>query len=240
VYARLAYSPYAGHALQAKPASARRIRQAVGQSTCADSIRVYSRAYICRDGWHAGLEDQAVRAKWDSYGERFEHTIHCSLDAGIDEVETVAEAPAVAVCAIGQPVSDGRYGYASQSSYADAKLPMCVTSMPFGMAGMPKFLQWETPAAGASRQPMSNGVKSKPIGVAGLVPSGITSMPFWTTGMLRLERPELPGTSMRLDTLCLLEQSELPYMLFGVVLLVSSGNINMHLTGVTSLPFAAE
>ena len=41
-YARLAYLPYASHALQAKPASAHPISKAVKQSTCTTSVRVYS------------------------------------------------------------------------------------------------------------------------------------------------------------------------------------------------------
>ena len=45
-YARPAYLLYAGHALQARPASASPIREAVGQSTCADSVRIYSGTYV--------------------------------------------------------------------------------------------------------------------------------------------------------------------------------------------------
>ena len=53
--AGLTYLPYASHAMQAGPASARPIREPVGQSqsTCAGSVRVYSEAYVNRDGQHA-------------------------------------------------------------------------------------------------------------------------------------------------------------------------------------------
>jgi len=49
-YARLAYSPYSGHALRARAASAHPICEAVGQSTCTNSG-----TYIGRDGRHAGI-----------------------------------------------------------------------------------------------------------------------------------------------------------------------------------------
>jgi len=67
-------------------------------------------------------------------------------------------------------------------------------STPFGMAGTPEFLHApgavaRTLAAGAVGQP----VKSKPVGVAGLAPSGITSTPFGTTGSLELGQPEPPS-----------------------------------------------
>ena len=87
-YAKLAYLPYAGHALQAILASAHPIHEAVEQSTCTSSVRVYSEA-LCRSGWHgwhARVREQVVRAKWDGYAGidgHFEHTILDGLDAGI-------------------------------------------------------------------------------------------------------------------------------------------------------------
>jgi len=67
-YARLAHLSYTSHVPQSGPASARPIREAVGQSqsTCADSIRVYSEAYVSRDGQRARVGDQVVEAEWDS------------------------------------------------------------------------------------------------------------------------------------------------------------------------------
>ena len=72
VYTRLAHL-YAGHAPRAGPASACPIREAVGQSTGADSLRVYSGTYVGRDGRSTGVGDHVVGAERDGYagaGER--------------------------------------------------------------------------------------------------------------------------------------------------------------------------
>jgi len=104
-YATPAYSPYAGHAAESGPASARPIREAVGQpqSACINPVRVFSGAYVSRNGQRTGVGDHIVGAKWDGYagtGERFEHTIRGSLDARFDEVGTVARAPAIGVVGV--------------------------------------------------------------------------------------------------------------------------------------------
>jgi len=113
-YARSAYSPYAGYAPPSGPASARPVREAVGQQrslTRIDLVGVYLEAYINRSGWHANVGDYVYGAKRNSYagaGTHFEPIIRNVFSVGFNGVGAVTRAP---VSTIGQPVSDGYYGY---------------------------------------------------------------------------------------------------------------------------------
>jgi len=107
---------YASHAPQDGPASACLICEAIGQSTCADSIGVFSGTYVSQDGRRAGVGDHAVGTEWDGYagnGEHFECIIcgclQC-LDVRINKVGAVGGTPAVS--AIGKPASNRHDGYA--------------------------------------------------------------------------------------------------------------------------------
>ena len=156
----LTQSSYASHGLQAGPASAYLICRAVGQSTCANSVRVYSDVYVGRDGWCAGVGDQAARAGQDGYAvtsKHFEHTIHGGLDAGIDQVGPVAGAPRVGT--VRQSVSNGCYGYAGRSSHA-------------GTNGHYEHAIQDDWRAGAEMA-----------GAAEYVDAARYAMPIWTTGV---------------------------------------------------------
>ena len=100
-----------------------------------------------------------------------------------------------------------------------------------GVAAVPR-----APAVGTIGQSVSDErYTGTLVRAARLAPTGITSTPFATTGILELGRPELPstiGTSEQLDLPCLLEWPESPNLLLGVVLLGLLGN--MCLTVVTS------
>jgi len=92
--------------------------------------------------------------------------------------------------------------------------PLGPISTPFGTAGAPEFLHLE-PLPGLSLlAPLGNlcltGITSKPIGAAGLAPSGITSTPFETTGTLELGWPEPPSMPGWLGSLNILGQLEPP------------------------------
>ena len=144
-------------------------------------VSVYTRTYVGWDGRHTKVGDQAVRAKWDGYvstGEHFKHSICGSLDAGIDEVGAIAGTPAAGD--VGQPVSDGHYGYNGRSSYVGAN--GCYEHAIWDGRPASEFLHLEPLLGLPLLAPLGNmhptGVTSKPMGVAGLAPSGVASTPF--------------------------------------------------------------
>ena len=78
-------------------------------------VRVYSEAYVSRNGWCTDVRDQVVGAKWDGYSGT---NVHGGLDARFNGVGAVPRAPAVG--ADGQSMSDGHYGYDGWSGQAGA------------------------------------------------------------------------------------------------------------------------
>jgi len=123
-YARLAYLPYTGHAPQYGSASARPIREAIGQSqsTCADPVKFYSRCTLIE---MAGVLESEARYSEPNGAVMLAPAsvlstpfVGAHLDAGFDELGAVAGV--LLPAPLGQPVTDGRYGYTGRSGHAGA------------------------------------------------------------------------------------------------------------------------
>jgi len=182
-YARTAYKSYASHAPQAGPASVHPIREAVWQSTCGDLVRLYSEAYVGRDGQRAGVGDlQAVEAERDCYagaGDRFEHTVRGSLDAGIDEFGVVAGAPAVGT--VGQILCPmGATGMLVGTAMLP---PSSATSTPFRTTGALQLGQPEPPAEFARMSGVTEHFGT--VGAAEYIDVAGYTVSIWTTGEAR-------------------------------------------------------